>query len=57
VVTLDATIPASQRDLALTTSAGNTTIGTLAGGDPGDDIALRALFAAESISFDFSSLP
>jgi hypothetical protein len=55
-VTLDAVIPASERSKTLTTASGATTVGTLAGGDPDKGIQLRALFVAESITFDFSKL-
>jgi hypothetical protein len=54
--TLDASIPAAEREKSLTLPDGETTVGDLAGGDPADDIQLRALFSAESVEFDFDSL-
>jgi hypothetical protein len=56
LVTLDASIPAAERDEPLTLESGETTVGELAGGDAQEDVPLRAVFAAESINFDFASL-
>lgn len=55
-VTLEASIPAALRSQTLVGSAGSSTIGELAGGDEGDDIAFAATFTGTSVSFDFDSL-
>ncbi|MBW2459440.1 MAG: hypothetical protein JRI68_33415 [Deltaproteobacteria bacterium] len=55
-VILDAVIPASEKSKSIQTSAGTNTIGDLGGGDPNNDLQLRAIFMAETIDFDFSTL-
>ncbi len=58
-VTLDAVIPTSESNVALTVDGTATTIGELAGGAGGSAPMawqLRAMFLAETITFDFGSL-
>jgi len=55
-ITLDATIPSAERSKSIQTSTGTNTIGDLGGGDPNNDLQMRAIFMAETIDFDFSSL-
>ena len=57
VISLGGAINASQRSKSLTVAGATATVDELAGGDASANINFATLFLAESVNFDFTTLP